>query len=221
MRVSATFNRLLRVEGARVESVAFAREGVVVGVGLRGRRRVCSCCGQLAGVTYDTGRRRWRHLDLAGMRCFLEATVRRVRCRDCGVRVEAVAFARAGARHTRAFEQLVACLARQLAKTALQRLLRVGWATVGRIVARVVGELLQPNRFHGLRRIAIDEVSYRRGHRYLTLVLDHDSGRVVWASKGARPGRISPASQACWRRARGSGQPSTSRGGTGGHRAIR
>src|SRR5205814_8365712 len=58
MRVSATFNRLLRVEGARVESVAFAREGVVVGVGLRGRRRVCSCCGQLAGVTYDTGRRR-------------------------------------------------------------------------------------------------------------------------------------------------------------------
>jgi transposase len=186
MRVSTAFNRLLRVEGARVESVAFAGEGVVVGVRLRRRRRVCSCCGQVVAVTHDTARRRWRHLDLGGTRCFLEASLRRVRCPDCGVRVEAVPFARPGARHTRAFEQLVAWLAQQLAKTSLQRLLRVGWATVGRICGRVVAGLLTARRFDGMRWIGIDEVSYRRGHRYLTLVLDHDSGRVVWASEGAR-----------------------------------
>lgn len=186
MRVGTAFNRLLQVEGASVESVSFAAEGIVVGVRLRRRRRVCSRCGQLVAVTHDTGRRRWRHLDLGGSRCFLEASLRRVRCPDCGVRVEAVPFARAGGRHTRAFEQLVACLAQRLAKTALQRLLRVGWATVGRICARVLSELLGGERFDGLRRIGIDEVSYRRGHRYLTLVLDHDSGRVVWASAGAR-----------------------------------
>jgi transposase len=80
----------------------------------------------------------------------------------------------------------VAALAQQMAKTPLARLLRVAWATVGRICARVVRERLRPARFEGLRRIGIDEVSYRRGHRYLTLVLDHDSGRVVWASEGAR-----------------------------------
>jgi transposase len=137
-------------------------------------------------VTHDTAVRRWRHLDLGGTRCFVEARLRRVRCSDCGVRVEAVPFARPGARHTRAFEQLVAWLAQQLAKTALQRLLRIGWRTVGRIVARVVGERLRPARFDGLRRIGIDEVSYRRRHRYLTLVLDHDTGRVIWASEGAR-----------------------------------
>ena len=186
MRVTTAFNRLLRLEGASVQGVSFASEGIVVGIRLRRRRRVCSRCGQLVGVTYDTTRRRWRHLDLGGSRCFLEASLRRVRCPDCGVRVEAVPFARAGARHTRAFEQLVACLAQQLAKTSLQRWLRVGWATVGRICARVLSELLQPARFDGLRRIAIDEISFRRGHRYLTLVLDHDTGRVVWASEGAR-----------------------------------
>jgi transposase len=102
------------------------------------------------------------------------------------VRVEAVPFARPGARHTRAFDQLVCALAQQLAKTPLTRLLRIGWRTVGRICARVLRERLTPVRFDGLRRIGIDEVSYRRGHRYLTLVLDHDSGRVVWASEGAR-----------------------------------
>jgi transposase len=186
MRVSTAFNRLVQLEGASVEGVRFGRDGVVVSVRLRRRRRVCSRCGQIVFVTHDTARRRWRHLDLGGVRCFVEARLRRVRCPDCGVRVEAVPFARPRARHTRAFDQLVCALAQQLAKTPLTRLLRVGWRTVGRICARVLRERLTPARFDGVRRIGIDEVSYRRGHRYLTLVLDHDSGRVVWASEGAR-----------------------------------
>lgn len=186
MRVSTAFNRLVQLEGASVEAVKFGSEGVVVSVRLRRRRRVCSRCGQIVFVTHDTARRRWRHLDLGGVRCFVEARLRRVRCPDCGVRVEAVPFARPGARHTRAFDQLVCALAQQLAKTPLTRLLRVGWRTVGRICARVLREGLTPTRFDGLRRIGIDEVSYRRGHRYLTLVLDHDSGHVVWVSEGAR-----------------------------------
>jgi transposase len=186
MRVSTAFNRLLQLEGAYVEGVAFAQEGVVVSVRLRRGRRACSRCGQIVSVTHDTARRRWRHLDLGGTRCFVEARLRRLRCPDCGVRVEAVPFARTGARHTRAFDQLVCALAQQMAKTPLTRLLRIGWLTVGRICARVVRERLRPARFDGLRRIGIDEVSYRRGHRYLTLVLDHDTSRVVWASEGAR-----------------------------------
>jgi transposase len=186
MRVTTAFNRLLELEGASVERVTFAQQGIVVGIRLRRRGRVCSRCGQPVAVTHDTSRRRWRHLDLGGSRCYLEATLRRVRCPDCGVRVEAVPFARAGARHTRAFDALVAFLAQQMAATPLARLLRLSWRTVGRICARVVAERLDRSRFQGLRRIGVDEVSYRRGHRYLTLVLDHDSGRVVWASEGAR-----------------------------------
>lgn len=186
MRVTTAFNRLLELEGASVERVTFAQQGIVVGVRLRRRGRVCSRCGQQVAATHDTSRRRWRHLDLGGARCYLEATLRRVRCPDCGVRVEAVPFARAGARHTRAFDALVAFLAQQMAATPLARLLRLSWRTVGRICARVVAERLDRSRFQGLRRIGVDEVSYRRGHRYLTLVLDHDTGRVVWASEGAR-----------------------------------
>jgi transposase len=98
MRVSTAFNRLLQLEGATVEGVVFAGEGVVVRVRLRRRRRVCSCCGQLVAVTHDSACRRWRHLDLGGTRCFVEARLRRVRCPDCGVRVEAVPFARPDAR---------------------------------------------------------------------------------------------------------------------------
>ena len=111
--------------------------------------------------------------------------MRRVRCPDCGVRVEAVPFARPRARHTRDFEDLTAFLAQQMAKTPIAALLRIGWDTVGAIVERVVCDHLDERRLCGLVQIGVDEVSFRRGQRYLTCVADHRSGAVVWI----RPGR--------------------------------
>ncbi len=128
--------------------------------------------------------RRWRHLDLAGARCFIEYRLRRVRCGDCGVRVEAVPWARPGARHTRDFEDLTAFLAQQMAKTPIAALLRIGWDTVGAIVERVVSDHLDESRLCGLVQVGVDEVSYRKGQRYLTCVADHGSGSIVWMRVG-------------------------------------
>ena len=183
MRATTAFKRTLGLPGASVTGVRFAAEGVVVGVRLRRRRRVCSRCGQLCRATHDTVLCRWRHLDLGAQRCYLVAALRRVKCPDCGVRVEAVPWAR-GPRFTRAFEDVVAFLAQQMAKAPIARLMRLSWDTVGRIVDRVVAERLDPRRLTGLRSVGIDEVSYRRRHRYLTVVADHDSGRIVWVAKG-------------------------------------
>ena len=192
MRVTTAFNRLLALQGARVIDVLFAPEGVVVRVALRRRRAVCSVCGQVCGHVHDRSWRRWRHLDLAGQRCFVEYQLRRVRCPDCGVRVEALGWARPGARHTRDFEDLVAFLAQQMAKAPIARLLRIGWDTVGAIVARVVADHLDERRLEGLVMIGCDEISYRRGQRYLTTVCDHTSGAIMWA----KPGRNAQTLQA-------------------------
>ena len=108
MRVTTALNRLLALPGASVMGVRLTGEGVFVRVRLRRRRMACSVCGQVYSGMHDRDVRRWRHLDLAGHRCFLEYELRRVDCRDCGVRVEAVPWARRGARHTREFEDLVA-----------------------------------------------------------------------------------------------------------------
>ncbi len=192
MRITTAFNRLLRLPGALVRDVAFAAEGVIVTVALRRRRPVCSACGQVCQRVHDRARRRWRHLDLGGQRCFIEYELRRVRCPDCGVRVEALPWARAGARHTRDFEDLAAFLAQQMAKAPIARLLRIGWDTVGAIVTRVVADHLDETRLTGLVMVGCDEISYRRGQRYLTTVCDHASGAIVWA----RPGRNAPTLQA-------------------------
>lgn len=185
MRVTTAFNRILAIPGASVASVTFAPEGVVVRLNRRGRRPVCPC-GWKGRAIYDRSTRRWRHLDLGAAKLLLEAEIRRLRCRRCGrVRTEAVPWARPGARHSRDFEGVVAWLAQRADKTTITRLLRTSWETVAAIVGRVVAEHLDRRRLEGLYRIGVDEVSYRKGHRYLTVVADHDrDGMVVWAGEG-------------------------------------
>lgn len=149
-------------------------------------RRRCGRCGRRsAGYDRGEGRRRWRGLDLGTVKVALEADAPRVACRTHGVTVAAVPWARHGAGHTREFDDTAAWLALQCSKTAVTALLRIAWRTVGSIITRVGAEIdATVDRLDGLRRIGIDEVSYKRGHRYLTVVVDHDSGRLVWAQPG-------------------------------------
>ncbi len=184
MRVTTAFNRLLRLPGAAITDVSFGSEGVIVTVRLRRRRRVCSRCGQLGGAIHDRRIKRWRHLDLGANRCVIECELRRLWCRDCGAQLEAVPWARAGSSYTRDFEDLVAWLAQQMAKKPIAGLLRIAWDSVGKIVARVVADHLDTGRLAGLVAVGVDEISYRRHHRYLTTVVDHATGGIVWCSAG-------------------------------------
>jgi len=185
MRVTTAFNRMLSIPGASVASVEFTPEGLVVGLRRRSRRLTCPC-GWSTRATYDRATRRWRHLDLGACRLFLAGEIRRLDCHACGrVRTEVVPWARPGSRLTRDLEDVVAWLAQRVDKTTVARLLRVAWETVAAVVVRVVHEHLDPARLERLYRIGVDEVSYRKGHRYLTVVADHDrAGAVVWAAEG-------------------------------------
>ena len=186
MRVTSAFKRLLRLPGASVVDVSFGTEGVIVTVRLRRHRRICALCGQTGRhlEIHDRRLKRWRHLDLGASRCVIECELRLLRCPDCGVRMEPVPWARAGAHHTRDFEDVVAWLAQQMAKTPIAGLLRIGWDTVGRIVERVIADHLDEARLSGLVAIGVDEISYRRGQRYLTCVADHRTGAIVWCAPG-------------------------------------
>lgn len=183
MRVCTAFNRMLEIPGAWVQSVEFTEAGVVVGVRSRARSHLCPC-GRKAPA-YDSSRRRWRHLDLGSTRLLLEAQICRVQCPGCQrVRTEVVPWARSGARLTKDFENIVAWLAQRTDKTSICRLLRISWATVNAVVVRVVEERLDDSRLDGLYNLGVDEICYKRGHQYLTIVADHDQGRVVHVAEG-------------------------------------
>jgi transposase len=190
VRASTLLNRVLNLEGATVTGV---HPGSVVGDGpvvvrLRLRRRVmlCPSCSYRTRHRYDSRPvdSRWRHLDLGGRLCQLTMQRRRLRCPEHGVVTEAVDFARPGSRFTRDFEDLVVWLVTKADKTTVAAFARIAWRTVGAMCQRVAAEKLDPARLTGLVDIGVDEISWRKHHKYLTLVSDHDTSRIVWGTTG-------------------------------------
>jgi transposase len=186
VRASTVFNRLLRLPAVNVSDVEWGKDTLRVTVRLRRRGLVCPHCRFKTAVAHDVrpGLSTWRHLDLGVWRVEVAARLRRLACPDHGVVVEGVPFARAGAHLTTDFDDLLAWLATRMDKTAVSRLCRVSWRTVGRACERVVATGLDPARLDGLFRIGVDEISWRKHHRYLTLVVDHDRAKVVWGASG-------------------------------------
>lgn len=186
MRATTLLNRLLSLPRTRVREVELRGAEVVVWV--RPWQRVLSCplCGFRTPHRYDTREvdSSWRHLDLGGRVCTLKLRRRRLSCPEHGVLAESVPFARPGSGFTRDFEDLAVWLATKCDKTTVATFCRVTWRTVGAMCSRVVTERLDPDRLARLVDIGVDEISWRRHHKYLTLVSDHDTGKIVWGAPG-------------------------------------
>ena len=184
VRVTTAFNRMLALQGAWVRDVAFGAEGVIVTVALKARKPACSGCGARGLNVKEHRSKRWRHLDLGGTRCVIECVLRRLYCPGCGDVYEGVPWARAGSPYTRDFEDMTAFLAQQMNQTAVSRLMRIAWRTVGKILERVVADKLDHDRLDGLVFIGVDEVSHGADRQFLTCVADHVKPRIVWAAPG-------------------------------------
>lgn len=189
MRGIRVWGQLLGLQQAVVTDVDLDEASGVLVVSVRVSKRARYRCGRCRRRCrrYDggRGRRRWRALDLGTIQAVIEADAPRVRCRDHGVVVASVPWARHDAGHALAFDDQVAWLAVHTSKSAVAQLMRVAWRTVGSIIERVGEDAMAGvDRFAGLKRIGIDEISYKRGHRYLTVIVDHDTKRLIWAAPG-------------------------------------
>ena len=184
MRAAAVLNRLLGFAGTVVDDVSFTETAIVIAVRLRSKMLVCPC-GRTSRARYDSSRRRWRHVDFGRHQVVIEAEIRRVDCRGCArVRTEWMPWARPGARHTRDFEDLAGWLVKRMSKAGVAMLLRTTWHTIDTLVRRLVDQHLDADRLDGLYRIGVDEIAYRKGRKFLTVVTDHDTGRVVHIAEG-------------------------------------
>lgn len=151
-----------------------------------GRRGRCGRCGAPAPwFDRGDGERRWRHVDVGYVTCELVAVAPRVSCADHGVTVAEVPWARHDTAFSRAFEDLVVHDAIVGSKQAAAERYSISWRAVNNACVRVATEALgRADLLSGLVAVAIDEVKYKKGHKYLTVVCDHFTGRVVWAVKG-------------------------------------
>ena len=187
MRVTTAFKRLLRLPGRSVTDVAFTarrgdRDGPAAAPPARVRRvrpdRPAAADPRPPRQALAPPRSRRRAAAGSSASCAAcAAGLRRpARARPVGA---------ARAPRTRATSRTSwRWLAQQMAFAPITRLLRVGWHTIGPIVARVVADHLDERRLEGLVCIGVDEISYRRHHRYLTTVADHATGAIVWCQPG-------------------------------------
>lgn len=192
MRMSTVLRRLLGfdrdtvITGWDLESLG-DRPRLTVRVRARQRRRgLCGRCGVPASF-YDQGGgdRRWRHLDVGYAVCVLTGPAPRVDCPTHGVTVALVPWARHDSAFTRAFEDLVCWEAVASSKNTAVHRYGISWRAVNNICVRVATEALDRiDLLEGLVAVAIDEVKYKKGQKYLTVVCDHVTGRVVWAAQG-------------------------------------
>lgn len=185
MPATNILGRILGMKHTRVRDARIDAVGLTLVV--ESAKRVGRCGGCLRKVRRVHDRqagRRWRHLDFGGMRVWLEATMRRLDCPRCGILVELVPWADWGSSFTRRFEDQVGYLAQHANRTVVSDTLGIAWRTVGNVIGRVLERLGPRDLLDNLRRIGVDELSYRRHHEYVTTVVDHDTGRLVWAHPG-------------------------------------
>lgn len=144
------------------------------------------CHKKCPGYDIKTRQRKWRSLDSGVMKVFLVCDHHRIECPEHGVVSEEVPWAFHTSSFTKKFEQEVAYKAVHNSKKNVCIEMRINWRTVGSIIARVqkAKEKDPAKKYEDLKVIGVDETSYRKGHTYLTTVVNHKTGEVIWAHDG-------------------------------------
>ena len=186
--------KLLNVKNIVVESHDFySDKDGVVHLRIKARpsawhRDDCTFCGRRC-PGYDRpvkNRKVWRGLDFGGILVEIEADTHRIHCPEHGVVTAAVPWAYPGSSFTRDFDLTVTWLAEYLSRSAVANCMRIDWQTVGSYISRSLHdpEPERAKRLDGLVNIGIDETSYRKGHKYITVVVNHNTNTVVWVGNG-------------------------------------
>jgi len=192
MHTNSLIKRLLKIDKIVIKGVYFENcsdeETLIIQVRPQSRdTNRCPLCGKRC-PGYDSAAklRRWRSLDFGSQRVYIEASAPRVKCEEHGVVVAKVPWARHNSSYTYDFETAVTWFALHATAQDVAEYFRIDWPTVGSIAKRVQDSLekSEPSRFDDLVAIGIDETSYKKGHKYMTVVVDHNTGGLIWAKKG-------------------------------------
>ena len=151
-------------------------------------RQTCPVCGEKCPL-YDhkaATEVAWRANSLNGVPVYIFYKPARIECPRHGVLTEYIPWADGRSHFTRGFNDETAFLALTSPKTVVSQFMGINWRTVGNCI-KEAHERIEPNvsaRLHGLKRICVDETSYHKGHKYITVVYDIDRNRVAWVHEG-------------------------------------
>jgi transposase len=155
-----------------------------------GSRFACPVCGAADCPPYDTERKTWRHLNFFQHQAYLTARVPRIRCDQCGVKTVSVPWARPDSGFTLLFEALLMAMIPAMPVAAVARMVGEHDTRLWRVVHHYVDQARARADASTVTRVAIDETAARRGHNYITLFVDIDHARVLFATEGRDGGTV-------------------------------
>ena len=188
MQLQTILNTIEKQKGFVYDSVRWdeAKSALLVSLRPHGRSRpICSGCG-CKGPGYDTlAQRRFEFVPLWGMAVYFLYSMRRVNCRNCGVTVEKVPWSDGKHQTTFSYRVFLSRWAKRLSWKETATIFGTSWDTVYRAVDWVVRWGLVHREIGEIEAIGIDEIQYRRGHQYLTLVyqIDADCRRLLYVAQ--------------------------------------
>lgn len=186
-KVSEAFSRMVGLgRGWKVSRVEFSESDKAYHVHVartsRAALRCPECGARVPG--YDTVLRKWRHLDACEHQLYLVCEVPRVNCAEHGKRMIELSWAEKGSRYTALFEAYVIGLLKEASVSAVSRQAGLGWKAVAGLMKRATERGLARRGRESFRHLMVDETSFRKRHRYVTVVSDGDSGRVLYVGLG-------------------------------------
>lgn len=185
MAIKTYIKRMLNVKHTVIKNLRLDEnlDELVISVApTKGHSCLCPICNKKCSRYDSLGTKRWRSVDILATKVYLESPVIRINCKKHGVLTSSVPWARHNSSFTRDFENNVVWMCKYLPKTAVSKMQRISWNTIGPIISRFRKDV-DPNpshRFDNLRKIGIDETSYKKGHKYLTVIVNHDTNSVIW-----------------------------------------
>jgi transposase len=145
----------------------------------------CPNCGKAHVHVMDWSPRVWRTLPIGARTVWITMRVPKVQCQSCGAKRQVeLQFADPLRRYTRSFERYVVDLLQYMTPSDVSRHLGISWDVADDIQKRRLTKKFSRPKLRKIKRIAIDEIHVGKRHKFLTLVLDLDSGAVVFVGKG-------------------------------------
>lgn len=185
MHLENIVKKTLGIKDHRIVKIDSGTENIVVYLeAIRKRHLPCGNCGARSRVA-DRVRteRMFLHVPLWGIAMFLHYRPWRVRCPRCGLRREQLHWADGKEQITKQLSVTIATWARILAIDVVARMFGVHWNTVYGAVRKVVAYGLEHRDLGTILHIGVDEISRKKGHRYLTQVYDLGGRRLLWSGK--------------------------------------
>lgn len=148
----------------------------------KGSTFTCTC-GAADCKAYDTTDRNWKHLNFFQHETYLHARVPRIDCKTCGIKTVEVPWARPGSGFTLLFEAFIMAMGKEMTPNAVGRIVDEHDTRIWRVLKHYVHEARADEDYKEVTSIGIDETASKRGHHYVSVVMDLNKRKVIYATE--------------------------------------